>query len=334
MRSLISKLREQGLTLEREPSVLDTVLIAEDDPLFRHLLQSWLTKWKYRVVATDNGMDAWNILQQEDSPQMAILDWIMPGMDGVELCRRIRCCEPGPYRYLLLLTAKDDKQDVVQGLEAGADDYLTKPFNVDELRARVRAGRRILELQEALTRTHQALQFEAAHDGLTGLWNHRSIVDTLERELQRSSRTGEPLGLILADVDHFKQVNDSYGHLSGDSVLQAMAHRLTAAVRNYDSVGRYGGEEFMIVLPGCNAADLSASGERLRACVASQSFSVNTGQLFLTVSIGSVSAQAPASGLLDCEALICAADDALYQAKARGRNRVEAVSEIPARPRA
>lgn len=329
MQSLISRLREQGVSLEA--SRLDTVLIAEDDPLFRHLLQSWLVKWKYRVVAADNGDDAWSVLQQEDAPKMAILDWIMPGVDGLELCRRVRHCDSGPYRYLLLLTARDDKQDVVAGLEAGADDYLTKPFNVDELRARVRAGHRILELQDALTKASQALQFEASHDMLTGLWNRRSILSMLERELQRSVRQGEPLGVIMADVDHFKQVNDSYGHLAGDAILQAVAHRLTASVRTYDSVGRYGGEEFLVILPGCNVNDLAASAERLRGCIASQTFPTGVGQLSLTLSVGVASAQLSSNELLNFEAVVQAADAALYRAKANGRNRVETSLTLGAR---
>ena len=149
-------------------NALNTVLIAEDDPIFRRVLQSWFTRWDYQVTAVENGLDAWEILQKDDAPQLAMLDWIMPGMDGIELCRRIRGRDNGPYRYVILLTAKDHKEDVVAGLEAGADDYLTKPFDVEELRARVRAGKRILDLQAALIRAQSALQFEAAHDGLTG----------------------------------------------------------------------------------------------------------------------------------------------------------------------
>jgi two-component system cell cycle response regulator len=155
--------------LDTEPSPLNTVLIAEDDPIFRRILESWFQRWNYSVTAVQNGADAWEVLQREDAPQLAVLDWMMPKMDGIELCRKIRSREEGPYRYVLLLTAKDDKQDVVAGLEAGADDYLTKPFDVDELRARVRAGKRILDLQTALIRAQSALQFEASHDRLTAI---------------------------------------------------------------------------------------------------------------------------------------------------------------------
>src|SRR5580704_551127 len=180
--------------IEAKASAVNTALIAEDDPIFRRILENWFKKWDYGVTAVDNGLSAWEILQKEDAPQLAILDWMMPGMDGIELCRRIRKRDLGPYRYVLLLTAKDDKQDVVAGLEAGADDYLTKPFDVDELHARVRAGKRILDLQAALLRAQTALQFDAAHDRLTAIWNRGAILDSLKREVERSRRTHDSLG--------------------------------------------------------------------------------------------------------------------------------------------
>lgn len=245
----------------------DSVLIAEDDPIFRRVLQGWLQKWNYRVTALENGLDAWSALQQENAPQMAILDWMMPGLDGVELCRRIRSQARGPYKYVLLLTAKGGKEDIVAGLEAGADDYLTKPFDVNELHARMRAGKRILELQAALVKAHADLQFEAAHDRLTGLWNRGAITDLLQRETLRSVRNGEPIGVIMVDLDHFKRINDSYGHPVGDAVLREVAQRLLGSVRNYDYVGRYGGEEFLIILTACAAASLTATAERMRARV-------------------------------------------------------------------
>lgn len=298
-----------------------SVLIAEDDPIFRHVLQRWLQRWTYQVIAVDNGTDAWKVIQQTNAPNMAVLDWIMPGMDGIELCRRIRQAQ-GPYRYLLLLTARDNKQDVVAGLEAGADDYLTKPFDVDELRARVRAGRRILDLQDALIHAHDALQFEAAHDPLTTLWNRGAIMDTLKRELLRQQRSKEPMGIIMADLDHFKSINDSFGHLVGDAVLQEAARRLAAAVRGYDAVGRYGGEEFLVLMPGCDGKDLLTLSERLRYVFADQPVETSAGAIPVTLSIGALSVTAGAEPAR-YEELLRAADTALYAAKARGRNRVE-----------
>jgi two-component system cell cycle response regulator len=308
-----------------EPRALDSVLVAEDDPIFRLVLSNWLRKWSYRVVAVNNGLDAWTILQQKDAPQMAILDWVMPGIDGLEVCRRLRSHESGLYRYILLVTVKDHKQDVVEGLEAGADDYVTKPFDMAELRARIRAGERILQLQDALIRAHAALQFEAAHDPLTGVWNRNAILELLQRETQRHQRSGGPMGLMMVDVDHFKSVNDAHGHLVGDSVLRELAHRLAVSVRSYDLVGRYGGEEFLIVLPGCSSADLAATAERARAGIAHSPVQINAGPIAVTASVGIVSAFLGRHPPFDYETLLSAADEALYIAKAKGRNRVERV---------
>ncbi len=311
-----------------EASTLDSVLIAEDDPIFRHVLQSWLQRWNYRVIALDNGLDAWNVLRMEGSPPMAILDWMMPAMDGIEVCRKIRSLQRGPYKYVLLLTAKDDKQDVVAGLEAGADDYLTKPFNVDELRGRVRSGKRILELQAALLHAKDALQFEASHDRLTSLWNRGAIMDLLEKEVQRRRRTQDPLGVIMADLDHFKSINDSHGHLVGDAVLQEAARRLASGVRGYDMVGRYGGEEFLIVLPGCSVSDLIVTAERFRRSVAEQPFDTSAGPLVVTLSLGVASEGPDSQEQSSCQTLLRSADTALYVAKAQGRNRVAGAPHV------
>jgi len=303
------------------PSNLDSVLVAEDDPIFLRILQNWFQKWDYRVTAVKNGVDAWEALQQPTAPPMAILDWMMPGMDGIEVCRKIRSRPQAPYCYVLLLTAKDNIEDVVTGLDAGADDYLTKPFDVDELRARIRAGKRILELQAALIRAHDTLQYESAHDPLTALWNRGAIVGFLKNEVERQQRSSQPLGVMMADVDHFKKINDTYGHLVGDAVLKEVGRRLADGVRSYDSVGRYGGEEFLVIVPGCKPADLVTSAERLRRSIAESSFETSAGPLAVTLSVGAASGNN--DGLRqDIELLLRAADRALYVAKAEGRNRV------------
>ncbi len=320
---LAGQLRDPKPGLDGKASACNTVLIAEDDPLFLRILERWFKRWDYRVSAVENGLDAWEVLQREDAPQLAILDWMMPGMDGIELCRRIRSRDQGPYRYVLLLTARDDKQDVVAGLEAGADDYLTKPFDVDELRARVRTGKRILDLQAALIHAQDDLQSVAAHDSLTGLWNRGAILDLLRREVSRRQRTGDALGVIMADIDHFKRINDTQGHLIGDAVLQEVTRRLAVNVRPYDAVGRYGGEEFLIVFPSCNAPNLVVGAERLRHCIADQPIETSVGQIAVTLSLGLTSVEQGEKETLDYETFVRHADEALYAAKARGRNRVE-----------
>ncbi len=321
--TLTTPLQDSKVIPDGKAPVHNTILIAEDDPLSRRVLERWLQQWDYRVTAVQNGVDAWEVMQRENAPQLAILDWMMPGMEGIELCRRIRSRDQTPYRYILLLTAKDNKQDLVAGLEAGADDYLTKPFDVDELRARVRAGKRILDLQAALIHAQDELRSVAAHDSLTGLWNRGAILDFLRREMSRSQRTGDALGVMMADIDHFKKINDAHGHLVGDVVLQEVTRRLAVHVRPYDSVGRYGGEEFLIVLPGCNASNLVAGAERLRRCVADQPIDTSMGRIPVTLSLGLASVQQGEKETPDCEMLLRRADEALYAAKHRGRNRVE-----------
>src|ERR1039457_5944450 len=191
------------------------VLAAEDNPVFQSMLRALLTKWDYDVVPARDGIEASRILESADPPRLAILDWMMPGMDGVELCRRVRAAAREPYIYILLLTARTESQDLVDGMEAGADDYLTKPFNAHELRVRLRAGRRILDLQEELMAAREALRDLATHDGLTGLLNRVTILDALRTELGRAARERRPVSLLMVDLDHFKLVNDTHGHVAG-----------------------------------------------------------------------------------------------------------------------
>jgi diguanylate cyclase (GGDEF)-like protein len=297
------------------------VLAAEDNPVFQSVLRSMLTKWGYEAVVAHDGNEAWGILQSEDAPRLAILDWMMPGMDGVEVCRRVRAAGREPYQYILLLTARTESQDLVDGMDAGADDYLTKPFIAQELRARLRAGRRILDLQEELVLAREALREQATHDGLTGLLNREAVLQVLDNEADRASREGHPLSLLIADFDHFKLVNDTHGHLAGDAVLREGARRMKSVIRRYDAVGRYGGEEFLVVLPGCDPACAHAQAERLREAIASEPFPVVGASLHVTCCVGVSCRVKPAISQVD--ALIHEADLALYMAKNRGRDRVE-----------
>lgn len=316
------ELREDEIPISEckpEERSSETILIAEDDRIFRRILESWLQKFGYRVIVAEDGLRAWEILQQENAPALLILDWMMPGIDGPELCRRIRERRDAFYPYILLVTAKEEKQHVVQGLASGADDYLTKPFDPRELRARLQVGKRILDLQRELIQAREEIRFQASHDGLTGIWNRATILNLLGRELQRGMRARTATGLLMMDVDHFKRVNDEHGHLNGDTVLKEISNRIKLAVRSYDFVGRYGGEEFLAVLPNCGLDDLRTVAERIRHSVAETPVCADTTNMAMTVSIGGF---ATSNATPDLE-LLAAADSALYAAKRKGRNRVE-----------
>jgi two-component system, cell cycle response regulator len=305
------------------------VLIADDDDVLRHILEASLTKWGYDVIVARNGIEAWSLLQGNDAPRLAILDWIMPGMDGVEVCREIRRREDRTYTYVLLLTAKHRKEDVIAGMEAGADDYISKPFDPQELKVRLRAGRRILDLQAELLSARDTLHQQATHDGLSGLLNRSAALDVLRHELERADRQSVPLCVMLADFDHFKDINDTYGHTIGDAVLCEAARRMRASVRSYDTIGRYGGEEFLFILPGCDAESARGQAERLKASITADNIELPHMTISFTISIGVVIRQNATIG--DLDSIVQAADAALYEAKMRGRNRVVLAGEaIPA----
>jgi two-component system, cell cycle response regulator len=312
------------------------ILLAEDDAVSRRLLQAMLEAWGYDVVVTRDGNEAWEALSVEDAPSLAVLDWVMPGIEGVEICRRLRN-RRGGYVYTILLTGRDRKQDIVEGMNAGADDYLTKPYDAHELLVRVRAGRRILDLQAALLAAQEVLRQQAARDPLTGVWNRARVFESLATELARAWREDTPVSVIMADLDHFKAVNDAHGHMAGDAVLRTVTRRIQSSLRAYDVLGRYGGEEFLIVLPGCDAPSAAATGERIRQAIAASPIDTSEGLIPVTMSLGTASVRhcRTKPGLL-----VRAADEALYVAKREGRNRVAqadpaattGVQPAPARP--
>jgi two-component system cell cycle response regulator len=297
------------------------ILIAEDDAISRRLLDTILRKWGYEVVVAHDGSQAWDELLKEDSPRLAILDWMMPGMDGVEVCGKVRDRTGSPYVYILLLSAKSQREDLVKGLESGADDYITKPFDANELKVRLRAGRRILDLQTQLMSAQEALRDQASRDPLTGIWNRNTIFDVFRRELARTMREGGGIAIVMLDIDHFKNLNDTYGHMAGDAVLREFTRRIAKSLRPYDGVGRYGGEEFLVVLPGCDLEPAMKHAERLRALMADEPFDTSEGRHTVTCSLGVASTSSTAAK--DMDSLIRAADAALYRAKRNGRNRVE-----------
>jgi two-component system cell cycle response regulator len=295
------------------------ILIADDEAVSRRMLQGMLEKWGYEVIAVQDGDEAWGKLKVPGAPRIALLDWMMPGQNGVEICRSLRKLRPEPYTYLLLLTAKDAKESVVEGLESGADDYLTKPFNPQELKARIRVGLRLLELEDNLVQAREMMRHKATHDTLTGVWNRGAVLETMEREVWRSRREGISLGVLMVDLDHFKLVNDTYGHLAGDAVLREVTKRMQTDVRPYDGIGRYGGEEFLVLLPGCNREVTKVTAERIRKIVSAVPVETAAGSLKITMSIGAVATgdwpQNSPSQILQM------ADSALYRAKEEGRDR-------------
>jgi len=310
------------------------ILIADDSIVSRHLLDATLRKWGYEVIVACDGIEAWNVLGGEDPPKIAILDWVMPGMTGPEVCRFVREHDKNKdtYTYILLLTSKSLKEDLIEGMESGADDYITKPFDQHELKVRLRAGTRIVDLQGELVAAREELREQATKDFLTRIWNRSSILDILDRELDRGRRDKQPLGVILADLDHFKAVNDNYGHFGGDAVLREFVRRMAGSMRPYDAIGRYGGEEFLVVLPGCDDSSTRKQAERMRAAMADESMAFNEESRTITCSFGATAAVPGVD--VTAESLIRLADDALYGAKRQGRNCVVFIpsSEIPHLP--
>jgi two-component system, cell cycle response regulator len=298
------------------------ILIAEDDSLSRMMLEKVLRQAGYEVTSVKNGAQALQELIANDPPRLALLDWEMPQKDGVEVCRELRRRDKA-YTYVILLSSKESKQEIVQGLESGADDYLTKPYDGEELKARLRAGVRILELEDRLVEARESMRFQATHDLLTSLWNRGVIVELLSREIHRSRREKSCVAVMMCDVDHFKLVNDQHGHSAGDDVLREVARRLHQSVRSYDMVGRYGGEEFLVILNNCNPANAAARAENVRSAIAAKPIQARSKSLTVNISIG-LAFSADFQNR-EVEEVLQGADAALYAAKAAGRNCVRIV---------
>jgi len=297
------------------------ILVADDDPVSLRMMQRTLQKMGYEVITVEDGRQAAHELSRKDGPRLALIDWMMPELDGPGLCREVRSRQGGAYIYILLLTAKGLQEDIVQGLKAGADDYLTKPCHPLELQARLHSGRRILELEDKLVEAREQMRFKATHDALTSLWDRGAILALLRSELCRSARERTSVSLLLCDIDHFKQINDVHGHLAGDEVLEEVSKRLRDAVRAHDAVGRYGGEEFLIVLNGCDGDDLKNRAEQVRKAISRLPFPTLSGPISVSLSIGASTIEGWNKSMA-IEPLLNRADKALYRAKAAGRDRV------------
>ena len=303
------------------------ILIAEDDNVTRHILEKSVTEMDFEVVSCKNGHDAWKILQSENPPHLLILDWMMPGMDGLEICRKVREQAKEPYTFILLLTSKGEQDDFVKGMEAGADDYVVKPFNHNDLRVRLKAGRRIVELNEELLYVRDNLEKQATHDKLTGLYNRHFMVEILEKEFSRALRHQSDLSCLLLDLDNFKDVNDTFGHTFGDLVLREFSAGLQQNIRKSDISIRYGGEEFMVLLPNTGIAGAQNIAEKIRATCEKKRYDDGHNSTTVTVSIGIASIKQ--HQLIDDKEIVACADKALYRSKAEGRNRITVYMKKP-----
>jgi diguanylate cyclase (GGDEF)-like protein len=297
------------------------VLIAEDDSLLREMLRGELAAAGHQLIAAANGLEAWEMLQREHI-RMLLVDWMMPGLDGPELIRRIRGAGWPGYTYIILLTAKTGRDDIVEGLNVGADDYVTKPFRRDELVARMGVGARILDLETRLSESLAREEALASQDSLTGLPNRRALYDRARAELSRARREKKSIGVIMMDIDNFKPINDKFGHATGDEALRRVAEVLQKSKRDYDFTGRWGGDEFLAILPGTSILQAGLVAERIRAAVGLIRPASNGEEAVeLRTSLG-VACASPAFHPIELDELLHQADGALYRAKAEGRNRV------------
>ena len=292
------------------------VLIADDDRMIRNLVKKDLLAWGYTVVEAADGIEAWNILNAPDAPPLVLLDWEMPGMDGMELCRKISSNIDVQYVYQIVLTGKSDQQSMLDIMRIGADDFIRKPFNHEELEVRVRAGVRIVELQQRLVHLLR-------HDGMTGALNHAAAMSEIKKMVAHSLRNPAYNVMLMCDLDFFKKVNDENGHIFGDEVLRETVRRLKETVGERGSVGRYGGEEFVILLPDCQVKEGVAIGERCIRAIREPAFCCEDRCINVTISIGGAVWWEAGADSWSPDRWLKAADSALYMAKHNGRNRLE-----------
>lgn len=297
------------------------LLVADDSNVSRSMLSAITKSWGYQVILAEDGEQAWQIMQEDDAPQLLLLDWEMPKMNGIEVCERVIAKYPENPPYIVLLTSRSSSDDIVEGLSKGANDYLSKPFDTAELQVRLQVGKRMVEMQDKLNDTLNELKELASHDSLTGLLNRRAIMAGLPKEIQRMKRQEHVLCIGMCDIDHFKQVNDTYGHLVGDEVLKEVTKRMAATLREYDLLGRYGGEEFLVITPVDNNKNGLMVYQRICEVVSSQAIKVNNLSISVTISCG-VATYSADSDIQTITELIARADEALYQAKDNGRNQV------------
>jgi len=307
-----------------------SILLVDDEMTTRLLMARQLTRAGYEVEAVSNGAQALEMFKKRFFP-LLLTDWDMPEINGVTLCKAVREAPLEGYVYTILLTAREGKANMIEGLAAGADDYMIKPPDDSELRARLNTGRRILGLEKSLRAANHRILTLSNTDALTATFNRRYLMERLPQELGRSARYGRPLSIVLCDLDHFKNVNDTHGHQAGDEVLKSFGQLLRNSVRDgSDWVARYGGEEFLIVLPETSATNATTFAERLRATIAAYPFQIATGTLQLSASFGVAGFDlSRARPDISIDQLIGFADVGLYHSKELGRNRVTCKSIQP-----
>ena len=298
------------------------VLIASPDPLARRALAALLHEWGHETVTAQSGDEAWRVLNDADPPSLAVLEWALAGADAPTLCTRLRDRPDAPYVYTIVVSRGAGEREAQIALECGADDFVSRPLEHNLLKLRLRAAEHIITLQQDFRESRQALEYKSTHDCLTGTWNRAEVLGILDREIARSQREGWPVSVIMIDVDRFKDVNDTYGHLAGDAALREITARIMTSLRPYDIIGRYGGEEFVLVLGGCSPRNALALAERLRELVADGPIELSGQEATVTISMGVATWSSSEYG--DIQSLLRAADAALYRAKRSGRNRVEA----------
>lgn len=294
------------------------VLIAEDDATSGMILESIIKKWSYTPVVVRDGEKAWEIMRSQNAPRLVILDWQMPGMSGINVCRKIRSLKTSDPPYIIVLTTRGEKKDIVTALESGANDFISKPYDPDELKARLNVGKRMLQLQSALLDALSALEHEAMHDPLTGIYNRRAIIMMLEKEMARARREKTNLYIGMCDLDHFKKINDTHGHKAGDDAIVDFTKCAGKVMRISDHIGRYGGEEFLLIIPGSSGQGPGEVFDRICRSVRKNTTQADGRKINFTVSIGVASF----SGNNNVDHILKSADKALYHAKNSGRDQV------------
>jgi two-component system cell cycle response regulator len=314
------------------------VLVAESNAESGQSLQESLDGWGYQVALAEDPAETLAAFRREVPPAIVILGALGDHTKTKQICREMREFGDKPYVYILLLAAKGESEQIQEALEAGADDYLTAPYDQLELKARLRAGKRILDLREELRRAQATIGYQAYHDPLTGLWNRGAIIDALQRELARVRREKAPVGLLMVSIDGLKEINDKYGHMAGDAAIRATARELRASLRPYDALGRYGGEAFVMIVTGCDSRSALKQAERFYGVLKGTTVDISQWGKFVSgkeaalpvlYSLGVVSG----TGEHDSETLLRTLESAVRAARSAGGNRIEAVNPPPPSPK-